>query len=79
MMHIVDFCWSDDVDAALFARLERQDHQDHRSGPCDDDYEIKCPYVGMLPEESGLPDGSPLRFRDAEIDWQIQQALKLGL
>lgn len=32
-------------------------------GPCEDDYEVKCPYVNMLPEESyNTEDGSPLDF-----------------
>lgn len=31
-------------------------------GPCDDDVEVTCPYVGMLPDESDCEDGSPLNF-----------------
>jgi hypothetical protein len=36
--------------------------QDHRSGPCEDDCEVTCPYIGMLPDESDDEDGSPLDF-----------------
>jgi len=35
---------------------------DRRSGPCEDDYEVKCPYIGILPDESDEEDGSPLDF-----------------
>jgi len=33
------------------------------SGPCDDDYELTSPYVGILPDESYRENGSPLSFR----------------
>lgn len=32
------------------------------TGPCDDDPEVDCPYVGMLPDESDTEGGSPLDF-----------------
>jgi hypothetical protein len=32
------------------------------SGPCEDDYELCCPFVDMLPEESNREDCSPLDF-----------------
>lgn len=35
---------------------------DRRSGPCEDDVEVTCPFVDMLPEESDAEDGSPLDF-----------------
>lgn len=35
---------------------------DDLTGPCDDDVEVDCPYVNMLPDESNTEDGSPLRF-----------------
>lgn len=35
-----------------------------RFGPCEDDYESTTPFVGMLPDESDKPDGSPLNFGD---------------
>ena len=34
-----------------------------RFGPCDDDYEYKCPFVDILPEESETENGSPLNFK----------------
>jgi hypothetical protein len=45
--------------------IELMIQRDDRSGPCEDDYEAKCPYVDMLPEESGKEDGSPLKFRSS--------------
>jgi hypothetical protein len=36
--------------------------RDAASGPCEDDYEVTCPYVDMLPEESDDEDCSPLKF-----------------
>jgi hypothetical protein len=38
---------------------------EHRYGPCEDDYEVKCPYIGILPDESEHEDGSPLDFGHA--------------
>jgi hypothetical protein len=34
-----------------------------RDGPCDDDPEATTVLAWGLPEESGRPDGSPLRLR----------------
>lgn len=41
---------------------------DRMSGPCEDDYEITCPYVDLLPDESEHENGSPLNFRDTNGD-----------
>lgn len=35
---------------------------DRRSGPCEDDCETTCPFIGILPEESDHEGGSPLDF-----------------
>lgn len=35
---------------------------DQRSGPCEDDCEVTCPYIDMLPDESETEEGSPLNF-----------------
>lgn len=42
--------------------------QDARSGPCEDDYEAKCPFIEMLPDESNEEEGSPLNFRSNPHD-----------
>jgi hypothetical protein len=77
MFHIVDLNW-DDEDARLWASLERRAKRDRMSGPCEDSHEVTCPYIGMLPEESGKEHGSPLNFSN-DIDRQIQEAYRLGL
>jgi len=32
-------------------------------GPCEDDYEFTCPFIGILPDESECEDGSPINLR----------------
>lgn len=44
------------------AEFHRIEESEKRFGPCEDDAETCCPYVGMLPEESGKEFGSALRF-----------------
>lgn len=44
------------------AESHRFEESEKRFGPCEDDVETCCPYVGMLPEESGKEFGSVLRF-----------------
>lgn len=48
------------------AELDRQYYRENArrelSGPCDDDVEMTCPFVGMLPEETDHEDPSPLSF-----------------
>jgi hypothetical protein len=87
MFQIVDMSW-DQGDDQLWAQLERQDHLNRRSAPCEDDCEVRCPFIDVLPEESGKEDGSPLNFGREHgimpldprfIDDQIIQALKLGI
>ena len=78
----------DDGDAALFAKLERDMHRDARSEACDDDVEVKCPYIGVCPDESNHEHGSPLDFKqdpmsaklfdDSAIAREIQEAMRLG-
>lgn len=59
--------------------MEEQLHQQAlKEGPCDDDCETTCPFVGMLPQESGKENGSPLHFNTVEIDRQIQEAFRQG-
>ena len=43
------------------ARLKAQ-NEARRFGPCEDDYEVTAPYIGILPDESDHEDGSPLDF-----------------
>jgi hypothetical protein len=31
-------------------------------GRCEDDKSVICPYIDLLPEESGSEKGSPLKF-----------------
>jgi hypothetical protein len=67
---------------------ERQAEANRRHGACEDDYEAKCPYIGMLPDESEHEDGSPLDFStdraqllnasEQEIDDMILEAYKRG-
>lgn len=72
----------DDGDLALALMKERDQHnmQEARTGPCNDDWEVSAPYIGILPDESDKEDGSPLhfgtrrRFED-DIDNQILSAL----
>lgn len=45
---------------------------DMRHSPCDDDCENTAPYIGMMPEESGKEDGSPLRFA-SEVEFFLIQ------
>lgn len=40
-----------------------------RSGPCEDDVEVTCPFVDMLPEESDAEEGSPLDFGNDRDPW----------
>lgn len=42
--------------------IENIIRRDSLSGPCDDDYEATCPYVGILPEETDNEEPSPLSF-----------------
>lgn len=53
---------SEDSDLDDVREVERLMDLNRRSGPCDDDYEAACPYVGMLPDESEHENGSPLNF-----------------
>jgi len=84
MFHIYSFV-EDEGDLALYEMSLRDSHG--RNGPCEDDAEEKCPFVGMLPEESGKENGSPLNFEYRgtihiptidDIDRQIQEAFELG-
>jgi hypothetical protein len=84
-MHILgaDGFYEAEEDAYYVMRLrdQHQSEQD-RHGACDDDCEVTAPYVGMLPDESGKENGSPLDFRefsDQEIEQQIQAAFEKGL
>jgi hypothetical protein len=56
-------CQDDNTVAALAAcqRLERESGQ-ARTEACEDDVEVTCPYVGIMPEESYKENGSPLKF-----------------
>jgi hypothetical protein len=49
-------------DLMVHAQCEKIARQDERSGPCEDDEEMTCPFVDMLPDESNHENGSPLRF-----------------
>jgi hypothetical protein len=51
-----------------YRQAELLDNLNQRSGPCEDDYEVKCPYIGMLPEETHAEEPSPLDF-----SWQKYQ------
>ena len=51
-----------DNTVANLAALARLEKEAGRPLPCEDDVEVACPYVDMLPEESNKPEGSPLRF-----------------
>lgn len=80
MMHIVDY--NGDDDAYYVMRLQDQaDYEETRFGACDDDCEVTAPYIGILPEESGKENGSPLNFgkQFLEIDQEIQEAFKRGV
>ena len=48
---------TDDFD--MFDNIVRQDR---RFGPCEDDRELTCPYIGILPEETHDENVSPLKF-----------------
>ena len=78
MFHIEDMEEWDETDARIWANLERQYQADLRSGPCEDSQEMTAPYIGMLPDENGREEPSPLDFRNKEIDFQIQEVLRLG-
>ena len=74
------FAEDENPSLAQHATQERLQQTELREGPCDDDCEMKSPFIGILPEESGKENGSPLHFQsNAEIDHQIQQAFKLGI
>lgn len=81
MMHIVDF--DQDQDQDLIERFQRGARQDERHGACEDDVEIVCPYIAILPEESAGENISPIRFKSVDpfsyIDRDIATAMRLGL
>jgi hypothetical protein len=78
MFHIENFLALDDEgDTELLYMKYRDQAEGDLSGPCDDDYEVTTD-VGMLPDESDHPDGSPLDFHDQEYAWQYEQLLKRG-
>jgi len=75
-----------DGDDEFYLMQLRDTHQlqELLHGACDDDVESKCPYIGLLPQESEKENGSPINwgisFRhetDAEIDEQIRYAMLL--
>lgn len=59
-----------EADRAFHRTLARREAH----GPCEDDVEVTCPLVGMLPDESGKENGSPLHFTNSEIDRLIREA-----
>lgn len=75
-----------DGDDYLYLMRLRDTHQlqELLHGACEDDVESKCPYISLLPEESGKENGSPINYvtnrreTDVEIDAQIEWALSLN-
>lgn len=55
-------CMSDNTVANL-AAIQRLEREAGIPAICEDDVEVVCPYVDMLPEESGKEQGSPLDFK----------------
>jgi len=83
MFHIVSFN-EDEGDIALYEMSLRDKDPTNREGPCEDDAEVTAPFIGMMPEECGKVNGSPLKFcsyldNEREIDRQIQAAFERGL
>ena len=64
MNYFLDVFSLDEMSDNTYALLQcgRLARLDERSGPCEDDVEVSCPFVDMLPDESGHEHGSPLRF-----------------
>lgn len=49
----------DQDECTMFDDIVRQNS---RSGSCEDDRELTCPYIGILPDETDDEGVSPLRF-----------------
>lgn len=78
--HLDVFAEDENPSIPIHAMEEMQYQQALREGPCEDDCEMTCPFIGLLPQESGKEEGSPLNFKSwVEIDQQIELALKLGI
>lgn len=61
---IIDFdLFCEDEFESPIPEFESLDRFNNRAGPCDDDCERTAPYIGMLPDESGKEDGSPINPR----------------
>lgn len=57
--------FSEDENSSLpIHQMEEQHFQASlKEGACEDDRETTAPFIGMVPNESGREDGSPLDFR----------------
>jgi len=65
-------------DNAEADRARNREHaRNELSGACDDDYEVTCPLIDMLPEESDKEGVSPLNFSN-DIDRKIEEAFTQG-
>lgn len=70
-----------------YRELDRLQEQERREGPCEDDYEVKCPYIGIMPEETLHEESSPINFKEyfptledsAFIDSVLWDAFKRGV
>lgn len=56
-----------------------------RSGPNEDDCELMCPWIDLLPEESEHEEGSPLDFRErgsaghhSPRGWNVHSTFRLA-
>ena len=60
----LDVFSDDETDGGLIAlaTIERLQREESLSGPCEDDAEIVCPYIGILPEETDHEEPSRLNF-----------------
>ena len=60
----LDFFAHEENPSIPIHQLEEQNHQQElREGPCEDDWEVTAPYIGILPDESRGEGVSPLNFR----------------
>ncbi len=71
--------WLDlfDDTAEASRKRNREMARNELSEPCEDDCEVSCPLIDMLPEESDKEGGSPLNFSN-DIDRQIEAAFESG-
>lgn len=81
----------ENFDDRSYSKRERDFQRELREGPCEDDWEVKTPFVAILPEESDKESGSPLNFKRVyahhptvmvlEVsleDWLVRQKMKEG-